>query len=607
MLKRNHMKRQYKFPVLLLTAACLLATACNKKLEEKPYTVFTVDYFKTPSGLQSGVNALYSGMRWVYGPIGGVYVLNAGTDEWTYGDQVQGGGELELASYSIPSTNGHILTPWNRNYSNINLANAIIEFAPDVEMDAAAKATIIAEAHFLRGLYYFLLVQQFGAVPLDLGSGELKFNQGAYQGFNRLPTDQLFVKNYQTIIDDFKYASDNLPDKRPTGAFKLSKAAAMHMLAKAYIFRAYSAAKQTSDFKSAWDIAKKLIDNQGTYGTGLLTDFGDVNKENNDYNQEILYSVERLPGNPLDNEVANIGSDFSNKANITLNLFNCNYQNNVAIPAGSGKFPCDRVIQYSRPLRQVVPTPYVYNIAFADKVNDSRYDNSFRTMWRATNTNVTGIAVGDTAYYLAPTDEAGDALIAQGKKYRVIKPSEFYLPSRPAIQMFPALTKFDDNKRAAPNDGSGRPLPVAKLSEVYLLAAEAAIGDGRPADALPLVLTIRQRAAYRPGLAAGELTNRQNRMKQKNTGTVNSPVWVDLTSADMTLDFILEERTRELCGENVRWPDLACRNKLVERVKAYNLAAAAKIETKHNLRPIPQTQLDAMNDPDKKKYQNPGY
>jgi hypothetical protein len=75
----------------------------------------------------------------------------------------------------------------------------------------------------------------------------------------------------------------------------------------------------------------------------------------------------------------------------------------------------------------------------------------------------------------------------------------------------------------------------------------------------------------------------------------------------MTLDFILEERTRELCGESIRWPDLACRKKLVERVKLYNLLGAANVTDKYNLRPIPQTQLDAINDPDKAKYQNPLY
>ncbi|WP_217604847.1 RagB/SusD family nutrient uptake outer membrane protein [Chitinophaga sp. GbtcB8] len=601
------MKRLYIRSVLLAVTVCMLNISCQKKLVEKPYTVFTVDYFKTPSGLQNGVNALYSGLRSVYGNIGGMYVLNAGTDEWTYGDQVQGGSELELASYAVSSTNGHILTIWNNNYANINLANALIQFAPDVEMDANAKTVILGEAHFLRAYFYFLLVQQFGAVPLDLGGGELQFNETPYQGFNRLPTDQLFIKNYQAIIDDFIFASQNLPDARPAGAFKLSKGAALHLLAKAYIYRAYSAAKQSTDFKNAWDAAKKLIDNPAQYGTGLLTNFADVNKEGNEYNQEILLSVERIPGNPIDNEVVNIGSDFSNKANISLNLFNCNYQNNVAIPAGSGKFPCDRVIQYSRPLRQLVPTPYVYNIVFADKLNDSRYNNSFRTMWRATNTNVAGINIGDTAYYLASSDAEGDAIIARGVPYRVIKPSEFYLPSRPGIQMFPALTKYDDNKRQAPNDGSGRPFPIAKLSESYLLAAEAAIGDNRPADALPLVLTIRQRAAFRANLSPAELLDRQNRMKQKNTGTLPAPVWVDLASGDMTLDFILDERTRELCGESIRWPDLACRNKLVDRVRLYNLAAAAKVLPKHNLRPIPQTQLDAINDPDKQQYQNPGY
>jgi hypothetical protein len=320
--------------------------------------------------------------------------------------------------------------------------------------------------------------------------------------------------------------------------------------------------------------------------------------------------VERIPGDANDNEVSSPGTDFANKVNIANNLSNCNYQNNVAIPAGSGKYPCDRVIQYGRPLRQLCPNPYVYNVAFADKINDSRYDGTFRTVWLATNTNcsASGINVGDTAYFLAPSDAYADSLTATGtKKYRIIAPREFYLPSRPGIQMFPNLKKYDDNKRATANDVSGRPFPVAKLSDVYLMAAEAAIGDGRPADALPLILTIRQRAAYRIGLSATDLTNRQNIMKMKNTGTASAPVYVALSASDMTLDFILDERTRELCGESVRWTDLACRNRLVDRVKQYNLAAATNIKATHVLRPIPQSELDAMNDPNKAAYQNPGY
>lgn len=583
-----------------------LFLGCNKKLVEHPYTVFTVEYFKTPDGAQNAVNALYSGLRYMYGPNGGLTIMNAGTDEWTYGDQANG-QELELGSYNISTTNGSILTPWNRSFSNINLANAVLEFTPDIEMDTVSKKTLMAEAHFLRGFYYFLLVQQFGAVPLDLGSGELQFNQNPFQGFNRLPTDQLFVKNYQAIIADFTYASQYLPDQRPANAFKLSKSAASLMLAKAYLYRGYSVAKESMDWANAWNSAKNLIDNQVVYGTGLLTDYGDVHKEGNDYNAEIILAVERIPGDATDNEVASPGTDFSNKANISNNWFNCNYQNNVAIPAGSGKYPCDRVMQYGRPLRQLVPNPYVYNIAFADKLNDSRYDNTFRKLWLATNTNVTGIGIGDTAYYLAPSDAAADSMNLLNKKYRVVAPREFYTPANPSIQLYPNLTKYDDNKRAAVNDVSGRPFVVGKLSEAYLLAAEAAIQDGRPADALPLVLALRKRAAYRPGLSSGELIQRETRMEQKNIGTLNTPQWIALSISDMTLEFILNERTRELCGESLRWADLACRNKLVDRVTAYNAAAAGKVQTFHHLRPIPQSQLDAMNDPNKAQYQNPGY
>ncbi|GGH75966.1 hypothetical protein HNQ91_004490 [Filimonas zeae] len=602
------MKLIYKIQASLMVAGVLLAGGCQKKLEEKPHTVFTIEYLRSPGGFQSAVYALYSGMRFDYGPIGAVLIANSGTDEWTYGDQVTGGSELELGTYPLTSPNGHILTPWNRNFSNINLANAILKLAPEIALDDATKTKLLAETRYLRGLYYFLLVQQFGAIPLDLGSGELQFNQSPYQGFNRLPQAELFVKNYKAIIEDFTFATENLPDKRPNNAFYLSKAAAFHMLAKAYLFRAYSTAKQTDDFKNAWNTAKKLLDNQGQYGVSLLADYADVHKEGNDYNAEILYSVERLPGSPIDNEVASPGTDFANKANISNNLFNCNYQNNVAIPAGSGKYPVDRVIQYGRPLRQLCPNPYVYNVAFADKINDSRYDNTFRTVWLATNTNVTGIAVGDTAYVLAPTDAWADSVNALGtKKYRTIAPREFYLPSRPAIQMFPNLKKYDDNKRGTANDVSGRPFVVSKLSEVYLLAAEAAIGDGRPADALPLILTLRKRAAYRTNISAPVLAARENLMTKRNAGTVASPVWVDLTDTDMTLEFILDERTRELCGESVRWADLACRNKLYDRVRTYNAAAAAKVRVLDVLRPIPQTTLDAMNDPEKAKYQNPGY
>lgn len=587
-----------KITVAMLSFSILLfVNSCQKKLIEKPFTVFTTEYLKTPAGLQTSVVALYSGMRYMYGPNGALNTTNSGTDEWSLGDQGASSG-LDCGAYNLNSSNGDILTPWNRSFNNINLANAVIEFAPDVQMDAAAKATIIAEAHFFRAFYYFTLVQQFGAVPLDLGSGDLAFNQKPFQGFNRLVPD-LLKKNYQLIIDDFTYATQNLPTKRPAnGGFYAYKSAAYHLLAKAYLFRGYSSVKQAGDFKSAWDAAKYVIDNQAALGTALLTDYADIHKEGNDYNAEILYSVERIQGSPFDNETNDVSNEFSGKANMSCNWYNANYQNNVSI---NGAFPCDRVIQYMRPLRQLCPNPWLYDSAFADKINDSRYDNTFRVVWLATNNNAaaSGINTGDTAYYLVPSKAYGDSLRALGtKKYRIIDPTQFYLVSRPAIQLYPSLKKYDDTKRAVPNDASGRPYVVSKLSEVYLLAAEAAILDGRPGDALTLVKVLRKRAAYRASLASNPTLLAQR-----------EAVMTNITNSDMTVDFIMTERSRELCGESLRWPDLACRNLLVEYVKNRNrnLVAAPKVQTFHNLRPIPQSQLNAMNDPDKAKYQNPGY
>jgi len=580
----------------LLVIAFAIFAGCTKKLIEHPYTVFTPEYFKTPSGLQSAVNALYSGMRWDYGPEGAVTVGVAGTDEWAAADQTKTGAAgdiITLTNYTLDPGQGSILTPWNRNYNNINLANAVVNFAPGVQMDTIAKTQIVAQARFLRGLYYLLLVEQFGAVPTDLGSGDLQFNQTPFQGFKRLPTGDVLVKDYQAMIDDFTYASQNLPDARPANAFQLSKAAAFLMLARTYIFRGYSSVKQTSDFQNAYTAAMTVINDPAKYGTGLLQNFGDVHKEGNDYNKEILYSVERIPGDLTDNE-ALPGQLGGGKEIDAANDFNPDYTAVASPTASSGTKPAStRTPLYGRPIRRFCPTPWLFNTAFADKTNDSRFDGSFRMVWLAT-TAVGGFSIGDTAFMLAKTNAIADSMNAIPKKYRVVAPREFYLIGGGTSQnIYPSLSKYEDSKRGTGNDPGGRPFVVAKFSELYLLAAEAAFQNGNLSDAATLLNVLRERAAYRPGLSSAELAARQAAM--------------DITPSQVTLDFILDERTRELCGESIRWPDLARRNKLIERVKLYNPDGANNIKDFHALRPIPQSQLNNITDNNKAQYQNPGY
>jgi hypothetical protein len=592
----------------------ILVPGCGDILEEKPYTAFTTQYFESPEGLRSAVVAAYAGMRYNYGPVGALDIANFGTDEWTNGDQAI---NADLNVYNVNTTDGSILTPWNRNFWHINLCNAVADIAPAVAMSEDEKKVLIAEARYLRAQYYLLLVTQFGATPLDLGSGELKFNTEPTSDFHRLPMDELLVKNYQVMIDDLIFASENLPDQRPAGAFRLSKSAALHLLAKVYLYRGYSSvAKQGSDFQNAYNAAMQLINNKAQYGVDLLQDYGDVSKEGNDYNKEILYSVERLPLNNSANEVGSPGTDFAHKVNIANNMYNCNYQQ--AIPGSyynstlAGKILfTTRVLQYGRPLRRFAPTKWLFETAFSDKHNDSRFDNSFRMVWYAATFAEPGtadydtyvnhlatmnLAIGDTAIYLTKTDAIASSLKAlsgaQKKKYFIVGPSEFFSNSNRALQYYPNLKKFDATQRANFQDVSGRPFPVSKFSETYLLAAEAALQLGQTDEAAELINVLKLRAAYRPGLSGSEINTRYST--------------IEADASDITLDYILDERTRELCGESSRWPDLAARGKLIDRVSAHN-PDAVNIKSTHVLRPIPQSQLDAIADPDKKKYQNDGY
>lgn len=130
---------------------------------------------------------------------------------------------------------------------------------------------------------------------------------------------------------------------------------------------------------------------------------------------------------------------------------------------------------------------------------------------------------------------------------------------------------------------SARDVFVIRLAEMYLIAAEAQMKLGNTQAAADNINILRTRAA-KPGRVAT----------------------MQVLPAQITLDFILDERARELCGEQLRWYDLKRTGKLVERIKAYNPDNAVSIQPFHVLRPIPQTQIDAVTNKDVFK-QNPGY
>ena len=155
------------------------------------------------------------------------------------------------------------------------------------------------------------------------------------------------------------------------------------------------------------------------------------------------------------------------------------------------------------------------------------------------------------------------------KEERATKPYQVLVPSAYSEALFPTLQKFFDTKRADKTEERGtRDFFVWRLADVYLMYSEALLKVNKIKEATDAINAVRVRAAN-PGKA--------DAMK--------------ITEAQMTFDFLVEERARELAGEQMRWLDLKRWGILVDRVKKYNPQASA-ISDKHNVRPIPQTQID---------------
>lgn len=142
------------------------------------------------------------------------------------------------------------------------------------------------------------------------------------------------------------------------------------------------------------------------------------------------------------------------------------------------------------------------------------------------------------------------------------------------------------------NDPSSRPVVIYRFADVYMTAAEAAFKLNDLTNAANMLNVIRQRSAFRKTNSAID-----------NAAAVAA---MTITPASVTLDFILDERSREFYGETQRWFDLVRTRSLVRRLQAWNKEAAPYVKDFHMLRPIPQTQID-LTTQGPKIPQNPGY
>jgi hypothetical protein len=567
---------------IFLGLAVVVWTAACVDLEEKLVGVLTTDYYATAAGVDAAVNATYSSLRNFWGQEQSEALTQMGTDTWTNGDQ---GGYKYINYYDAGLNASSYLfqQPWQSFYQGINTANAVLDRADSITgVDPAIKRSRIAEAHFVRGLYYFMLVQMYGGVDVSLTE-----NKGVRTDATRQSEDSV----YKVVIADFRYAVDSLPVTQAEYG-RATKGAAQHFLAKVYLTRAYKTYGQgQADFAHAAALADSVI-NSGQYS--LLPNFRDLfcgpipaetPSDGTGYcpasgwterNSEFIFSVQESWDE----------AQFDNNNGNGLHLWFLSFYDDL--PGTT------RNINDGRAWRRVRPTQWaVENIWFPDRwsgapgaspVLDTRYDATFQSVWIAVRAGTGGtgtsggpIAIGDTVRWDPPSDVSDAEKL--NHPYRIINPSQY------DEFRYPTLKKWQDNLRPNFNEtDGGKDIPLARLGETYLIAAEAYLGAGNAALAADRINAVRRRAVN-PALG--------------------NPGALDITAGDVTLDFVMDERERELSGELQRWFDLVRPGPayFVARVRAHN-PGAVNLQDYHALRPIPQSQIDLVSTPFP---QNPGY
>jgi hypothetical protein len=458
---------------------------------------------------------------------------------------------------------------------------------------------LLAQAKFLRGFCYFYLVTTFGQVPLHT-----TFNTSASAADAPAPLADLYVQ----IIKDFTESAADLPNVPAAGTGKpATKPTALYLLAKTYLWRGWSSVAQPSDFTSAYTTAKGLIDNKTTYNLDLLPFFPDVFREGNEYGKEVLMVIDHTKDLKYGQNSAP-GSFASGPSENKSNFFwRPNYPTLTAnYPASGGASVCVRDINNGRPFQRIRPnTRYIIDVAFANRATDSRYDGTFETVWLSNSTQMS--VKGSTGATTPRGTLINGVDTAIWMADRVVTPAEraafkgiIFEPDHLAgatvkytSSYYPSVRKFDDSTRADLNDYSDRPYILFRFDDVYLIAAEAAFKGGATLqDAANMINVLRTRAALKARQTPAEYTA--------------AVAAQQITAAQVTLDFILDERSRELFAEDTRWWDLSRTKKLVERVQLYNSEGAAGVQSYNMIRPIPQSQIDLVTEGPKFP-QNPGY
>jgi hypothetical protein len=585
-------KLQYKIVVLVMTLSFF--GACS--LEEYNPSGSTADIvFSTEEGMNALVNsAYYNFSAQFYGSEDIMFLFEGGTDLWYMGARGTYAEQLLVYNERLDPTTGQIRNTWQRLYEIVNYTNAGINRIENVVYsDENVKLAKEGELRFIRAYAYWMIAETFGGVTLRTTE-----TSGVPLTAERSPLKDF----YDLIISDLERAAQILPYHQDQVG-RADKKAAYGMLARAALTRAsymeyFENNKAEADqfYQKALDAANELIDSQAEYGCRLYDTFEEVfAPSNNKNNAEALWTITHSTNSALNPQ--------PNNANRLFRWYLAKY-------TGLCGMPSLEVTEYGRDgASRLMPTRFLLDIF--DEDIDARYYGSFREHFILPLTTqpyswtTTDIARFEKSFSAGSvTIQPGDTALFYTKKVITDKDSRPYgvkdindtYSSDGTISTnannnpyYPSLMKFRDPDRTPGSDAGTKNVIVMRLAEMYLIAAEASYKLNRTSpDAAYYINVLRTRAAVKTPV------DRTSEMQ--------------VSISDIDLDFLLDERARELAGEHLRWPDLKRTKQLENRLGQgnQNPDITAFNPDKHYVRPIPQSELDVLENADEYG-QNPGY
>ncbi|CAN5653814.1 RagB/SusD family nutrient uptake outer membrane protein [soil metagenome] len=268
--------------ILAIVCLCLAATGCKESfLNLNPLSNPTADNFKTRDDFELAVNAAYASLYLVYHPEGSVSYANEQMSDNAIVFNISGiqSDKWQFKDYSLATSNTMIYQFWQEYYKAIFNANIVLDKIEGASVDAGYKEGVKAQMMFLRGLYYFDMVQLWGDVPLVTTplTGEESY------GILRSPQSAV----YDQIKKDLIYAADKLPlASAITMPGRASKGAAQTLLGKVYL--------TLGDKASAATVLKEVY-NSNQYS--LLPSFADLWGPSVKNTKESIFEIQYLGGN----------------------------------------------------------------------------------------------------------------------------------------------------------------------------------------------------------------------------------------------------------------------------------------------------------------------